>query len=51
MSTEDEAGSFAWTCHHLALDPEAVRMAYLRGLPLSLGLSPTQKEIVSYTSI
>jgi hypothetical protein len=28
--------SFRWVCHHLNLDPKAVRTAYTRGLPLSL---------------
>jgi hypothetical protein len=31
--------SFLWVCEHLNLDPEGVRNAYVRGLPLDLGVA------------
>ena len=31
LSTSEEAYSFEWVCHHLGLDPQATRAAYLAG--------------------
>lgn len=40
-SRDDSIGSFTWICHHLSLDPDAVRQRVLKGatqkLPESIG--------------